>query len=249
MMSSFTVLFFLHASLYSPGAKSLGAVPFIQLQFQNDVVFPSPSCTMVLALKSCLSTSAHGGIDPTHGLSGSVHAYHSHRNLNALPKKFKSSTPNPPKFLGNIAFFHFTKQCPPFASSDPLQRKFLLNLSIFFIAHFFNGKTVKKYIGIAVRTDLTRVSLPALFNNFPFQTGNLAAILSSKGCTSILFRFLIILIHPWAYTQHILYPCVRQMTEWEQSPHVTHYAYPRTVYHGGAANLQPCTVGNGSQCR
>ena len=57
VISSLTVLCFLQASLYNPGAISLGALPSDQLQFQNVALLPSPSCTYVLTLKSCLSTS------------------------------------------------------------------------------------------------------------------------------------------------------------------------------------------------
>ena len=108
-------------------------------------MFPSPRITIVLTLNNCLSTSSHGGADPTHGLSDPVQAYHSHLNLKAQPKQSRSSTPRPPSSFGNKTCFQFTKQCPPFACSAPLHSNPLLSLSIFFRDHFWSTPSVPNY--------------------------------------------------------------------------------------------------------
>lgn len=144
---------------------------------------------MVLALNNWQSMQSHGIAVPTQRLSGSHHLYQSHLNLKALLKSSRSIMLRPPP-PGNKIFFHFTRQCPPWAVSDPLHKKLLLNLSIFFIDHFFIENTVRKYMGIDDRTDLTSVSLPALSTNFPFQEGSFAATLSIRGWTLALLGLL-----------------------------------------------------------
>ncbi|KAK8447352.1 hypothetical protein SEVIR_8G052950v4 [Setaria viridis] len=64
--SSLTLLCFLHANLYSFGAMSIGALPCSHVLCQNVAVFPSPSVTIVLILKSCLLVSSQGTRVPTH---------------------------------------------------------------------------------------------------------------------------------------------------------------------------------------
>jgi hypothetical protein len=122
-MSSLTVLFLRQANLKRSGAMSLGALPSNQLQFQKEACLPSPSLTTILTLKSCLSISSHGVCDPTHGLSLSVQANHSHLRRKALPKQSKSKMLSPPSCFGKSSFLHLTKQCPLLASSEPFQRK------------------------------------------------------------------------------------------------------------------------------
>jgi hypothetical protein len=50
---------------------------------------------------------------------------------------------------------------------------------------------ISKYIGIAERTCLTMVSLPALFIRDAFQDGSLSAIFSTQGKRSIFLSFLL----------------------------------------------------------
>jgi hypothetical protein len=78
----------------------------------------------------------------THGLFGSFHLYQSHLNRKAILNMDKSNIPSPPSFFGLCTLFQFIRQLPPLASSDPCQRKFLLILLIFLIAHLDRGKTV-----------------------------------------------------------------------------------------------------------
>ena len=65
--------FFLQASLYRCGAKSLGAKPLAQVESQNAAVRPFPIVTVVLHLNRCLSASEHGTSEPTQDRSGSAH--------------------------------------------------------------------------------------------------------------------------------------------------------------------------------
>jgi hypothetical protein len=149
-------------------------------------LFPSPKFTTVHSLKSFLSTSLHGTSDPTHGCSGSVHAYHIHLNRNALLKISRSSTPNPPNFFGLCTLGQVTKQCPPFTSSDPFHRKPLRILLILLSIHFLGANMVRKYVGIEESTQFTSFNLPARLRTLPFHVGNLLATLSIKGWMSIL---------------------------------------------------------------
>ena len=135
---------FRQASLYKFGARSLGAWPRTQEEFQNWALAPSPTVTMVLHLNNCWSISEQGTTEPTQGLSGSTHVYQSHRNLRALLNFSKSRTPKPPLILGRFTLSQTTKHWAPFASAVPFHRKARLILSIFFKAHFFRSKTVRK---------------------------------------------------------------------------------------------------------
>jgi hypothetical protein len=47
--------------------------------------------------------------------------------------------------------------------------------------HFFGANTLRKYVGMDDKEELSNFNLPDLFRNFPFQVGNLAAILSISG--------------------------------------------------------------------
>ena len=108
--ASQTVVFFLHASLYKLGARSLGARPLILADSQNFASFPLPTVTYVLARKSCLPCSLQGTSVPTQGRSGSLHWYQSQRSLNALLKNSISITPIPPSRLGLLTLAHRTRQ-------------------------------------------------------------------------------------------------------------------------------------------
>jgi hypothetical protein len=87
--SSATVFPFLQASLNKFGARSLRARPSNHEDSQNKGRWPSPSETVVLILKNCLSIALHDTSDPTHDLSGSTHWYHNHlsRALFLIPTK------------------------------------------------------------------------------------------------------------------------------------------------------------------
>ena len=163
---------------------SIGARPSIQEECQKDALHPSPMVTTVLILNNCRSIASQGTVVPTQGLSWSVHSNQSHRSLKALPNSSKSRTPRPPNFFGRMTFAQRTKQCPPFASAEPFHKNLLLILSILLIAHLLIANTVRKCTGMDVRTALSSFNLPALFRNFSFQVGSLAATFSTKGCTS-----------------------------------------------------------------
>lgn len=85
----------------------------------------------------------------------------------------------------------FTRHLLPLASSSPAQRKFLLHLSSFLIAHLSIVKHERKNVAIAVRTELIRVSRPVLFRSLPFHGLTLPAALSIIGCNSARVDFLL----------------------------------------------------------
>lgn len=188
----YTVMFFLVAFLYKLGAMFLGAWPSIQLDLQKSASFPSPMVTVVEAWKRSTSVLSQGSWRPVHALSLHLHLNQSHRSLRALAKRSKSRIPRPPLFFGKQVTDQLTKQCPPLqnSGSSAFHRKLLLILSICRSNHFWAGKTVRWYIGWADRTDLTKVSLPALESSLPFQPASLFLILSIRGWTSILLTFL-----------------------------------------------------------
>jgi hypothetical protein len=165
-----------------------GALPCNQLASQNSAMFPLPIVTIVDALKSWRSTSFTGNLPPTQGRSGSFHSNHSHRNLSGRLNLSRSHAPKPPSFFGLCSFFHCTRQFPPFALLVPFHRNPLLILSICLV-HFFSWKFVRKYVGIEDSTEFTKVRRPALFKNFPFQGGSLAASLSSSSTQRTMWQY------------------------------------------------------------
>ena len=138
-----TDLFFLPINSNKCGAKFLGASPSSQLSCQNRALAPSPIVIVVESLKRRRSSLLQGSLEPAHGLESSVHSYQSQRIRRALPNFSGSSIPNPPMSFGLVTVGQLTRQCPPFAFSSPFQRKDLLILSIFFLAHATNGNTVR----------------------------------------------------------------------------------------------------------
>jgi hypothetical protein len=189
--SCWTDLFFLLTSSKSYGARFLGASPSSQLWCQNCAFVPFPTVTMVDALNNNLSVGLQGNSEPAHGLEGSTQSYHNQRNRSALPNLSRSGTPRPPSSLGLDTVGQLTRQCPPFAFSSPFHRKDLRILSICFLAQAASGKTVRWYVGIDERTEVTNVSRPALFSSLPFQPGNLWPIRSIRGCTCTFWSGLV----------------------------------------------------------
>ncbi|KAJ1276906.1 hypothetical protein BS78_05G252400 [Paspalum vaginatum] len=165
---------------------SIGALPENHESCQKLAFRPLPTVTTVEARKRAASVLSQGIKVPAHGLLESVQLYHNHRIRKARLKRSRSRIPSPPNDFGLAALVQFTGQCPPFALSEPLHRKDLMILSTFLITHFFKGKTVMKWTGMAESTEFTRVSLSALSSNFPFQADSFPASLSSKGRKSTL---------------------------------------------------------------
>jgi hypothetical protein len=86
VISSKTFRCLRQASLHKLGAMSLGALPWIQEEFQKSAFSPFPIVTTVLIQNNCLSTSLTGGSVPTQGLSSSAHSNHN-RLLKRLKEK------------------------------------------------------------------------------------------------------------------------------------------------------------------
>jgi hypothetical protein len=173
-MSSFIDWCFLHASLYRPGAISLGDLPSNQADSQNSTLQLLPTETTMLAQNSYLSSSEQGTSEPTQGLSGSVQQNQSQRSLKARLNSSRSSMSSPPSFFGLFTLSQRTRRWPPLACSAPFQRKPLLILSNHLTIHFFSAKAVRKYVGIDDKTLFSNFSLSTLLRNLPFHDGNLA---------------------------------------------------------------------------
>ena len=141
---------------------------------------------MIEELKRRRSSSLHGSSEPLQDLESSTQSCHSHRKRRARPNLSRSGTPNPPMSFGLVTIFQLTRQWPPFAFSSPFHKKDLLILSIFFLAQAARGNTVRWYVGMEDRTEVTRVRRPALFSSLPFHLGSLCPIRSMRGCTWIL---------------------------------------------------------------
>ena len=98
--------------------------------------------------------------------------------------------PKPPKSGSLHTLGHASRQWPPLAVSAPLQRKFLLHLSIHLITHgeILMAKAI--WVGIAERVLLIKTVRPARFKRLAFQDGKRFATLSTNGCSSTLRSFL-----------------------------------------------------------
>jgi hypothetical protein len=70
-----------------------------------------------------------------HGQLGSVFCSHIHLIRRAHPSSFKLEILRPPNSIGLQTLPHATWQCPPFASTLPLQKKLRRNLSTAFHPH------------------------------------------------------------------------------------------------------------------
>lgn len=161
----------------------LGALPSNQLECQKLAFFPFPSVTIVEALNRSISVLSQGVSKFAHGRSSRFHLNHSQRNLKARAKRSSSRTPSPPKYFGVQTVGQLTRQWPPLtlSGSSHFHKKLLLVLLICLSIHFCIGNTVKWYMGCAVSTLLTNVSLPAMDIIFLFHPGMRLPILSNSG--------------------------------------------------------------------
>jgi hypothetical protein len=143
----------------------------------------------VSSLLCAISMQAHGLLFP-------FHLNHGHRSLNSLFSFCRSKMSSPPKRFGFWPRFQLTMAWPFIASSEPCHRNCHLILSILLLAHLDRWKKVRWYTRTEVNTELTRVSLPILFSNFPFHFGNFIATLSISSCSSSLLTFPILSVNP-----------------------------------------------------
>jgi hypothetical protein len=139
---SATDIFFLQASLYMLGTISLGHSPSSHLSCQKLTFLPLPRLIIVQALNKLTSVSLCLMFMFAHGLFGSFHLYHCHLKRKAMLNFERPRMPSPPSFFCHCTRFQLTRQLPFLGSSDSCQRKFILSLSIFLIAHFDRGKSV-----------------------------------------------------------------------------------------------------------
>lgn len=193
--STCTDLYFLFARLKHLGAMSFGQRFWSQLSCQNLVFAPFPTEIVVAAWKSLWSDSSQGRLMPTHGFSSSFQLNHNQRRRNALKKRSSSRRPAPPKAFGFQTVCQLIRLSPRFewSGSSPFHRKDLLKRSILLKTHFgaCSGacRTVRWWVGIALRTDDTRAWRPAEVKKRPFQPGSLDPILSIKGRKSIFLKW------------------------------------------------------------
>jgi hypothetical protein len=106
----------------------------------------------VEAWNKAQSTSLHGSVTLCQGILSYVQWYQNHLWHSAWPKRVKSIIPTPPSSFGLHTISHFTKHIPSLLSSlsSPFHKKFILNLSIFFMSHLGSGKTVMSYVTVDV---------------------------------------------------------------------------------------------------
>jgi hypothetical protein len=122
---------------------------------------------LVLSEKGIISisqTNLRGGVkqSPVRLIAWECHAvpsilsyvqwYQNHLWHRAWLKRVKSIIPRPPSSFGLHTISHFTSHIPSLLSSlsSPFHKKFLLNLSIFFMSHLGSGKTVMWYVTVDV---------------------------------------------------------------------------------------------------
>uniref|UniRef100_A0A0A8ZRY4 Uncharacterized protein n=1 Tax=Arundo donax TaxID=35708 RepID=A0A0A8ZRY4_ARUDO len=87
------------------------------------------------------------------GLSGLVFCSHNHRIRRAHPSCCRWEMPRPPSSGGRVTLGQANRQCPPFASLLPLQRKALLILSIALRAQGGRSIAIAKYTNMEVSTN------------------------------------------------------------------------------------------------
>jgi hypothetical protein len=106
----------------------------------------------VEAWNKAQSASLHGSVTLCQGILSYVQWYQNHLWHRAWPKRVKSIIPRPPSSFGLHTISHFTRHIPSLLSSlsSPFHKKFLLNLSIFFMSHLGSGKTVMWYVTVDV---------------------------------------------------------------------------------------------------
>lgn len=95
-------LFFLCEIVKILGPKSLGLLPFAQVECQKEICVPSPIVVVVHAENNNLSVSLHGVPRPTQGLSHPVCSCHNHLMQSALTNFVRSRTPNPPRSIERL---------------------------------------------------------------------------------------------------------------------------------------------------
>lgn len=124
-----TDLFFLLLCICNSGNKDAGERPSIQLDHQNEALFPLCTVTLVAAAKRDRSTLSTGTCIPIHGCCMLSQWSQSHLNRRALLKRSRSRISNPPNSTGLATIGQDTLHFPPDISASPAQRKRLLILS------------------------------------------------------------------------------------------------------------------------
>lgn len=168
--------------------QQLSDPPGSQLSVQNLAEAPSPSEIAEAALNIAETAFSVVSGSKCHGLGCSSHFIHDHRHRRAHPNHLRLRTPSPPQSLGAHTCAHGSKQWPPLMASSPFHMKPRHLLLIILMAQTGRGKTAMKWIGRAMSTELTSVSLPAAGSNFGFQPFILLEYLSTRGMTSCLLN-------------------------------------------------------------
>ena len=102
----------------------------MQPAVQNKVFMPFSTWVMIATLKKNLTDWWTWIGRKAQGLLGSVLCSQSHLNLRAQFNCCSCEMPSPPSASGQVTLDQANKQCPPFISFIPFQRKPLLILSI-----------------------------------------------------------------------------------------------------------------------
>jgi len=164
--------------------------PWIQRSVQNRVREPSPTVVWTEAEKRASTLEWTLNKKSAQGLSGWVFLSQSHLRFKAHPRTSRLWIPRPPMLSGLQTLAQPTEQWPPLISFLPFHKKPLRILSIALITHLGHWSTIRWWIGMAVSTDLTKVSRPAVWMRADFHPGSLSAILSMSSRKVFLGSFL-----------------------------------------------------------
>ncbi|KAG2617813.1 hypothetical protein PVAP13_3NG258010 [Panicum virgatum] len=193
IIASLTVLDFLNlggTTLKTLGARFSILQPCNQRSVQNKVFLPLPTVVTTDTANIAAVLGYVGTSRPAHGRSGLVFSNQSHRICNAQPIISRLWIPSPPRSRGLMTFSHATKQLPPLISFLPFHKKLLLILSTARMNHLGTLIAISRYIGMAVRTNLTNTARPAKLIREAFQPGSLLAIFSIQVIKSLRRNFL-----------------------------------------------------------
>jgi hypothetical protein len=94
-------------------------------------------------------------------MKAALSTVHTHLSRRAILWVCMSSMPASPNLQGKHTSSQGSRQCRPEKVPCPGQRKILLRLSICRYTPWDNGKACMKYRGSALRTELTKINLPA----------------------------------------------------------------------------------------
>lgn len=115
---------------------------------------PLPTRHIVEAATKFFSFCEPGMVKPCQGFPEETRCSHVQRDRRAMPMSSRFGTPSPPYSFGEQTFAHATRQQPPLACTLPAHKKPRRILSMPLITHLGASIVTKRYIGIALKTQL-----------------------------------------------------------------------------------------------